>query len=764
MGKTGKDSVRQAADVRQDEVFDRLISLDLSTTDISYHRKCFQNYTSKTNLASVVSRRQKQASEPQEAAALLDKTVLPATPITRAVRNPVDWNLCIVCQRLSHKKDRNLQNIMTKDCVNNLKAAAELRRDDVMLLRIAGLDVIASEAQYHNSCLATYVSKTNLGKFSKPKEKKIASTSSERNEKEVYNDAFKKLTNSIESDLLQNGKAFLLSSLLDMFKSYLPEEYSNTSFRSDSLRSKLLKHYGDRIAIQSQYGQGKSSIVLSSKITLNDAIKAATKLKEQLKESQIDCDSEFDILDTDERDIKSLIHSAVGCLRKEMEKMTSKDYYPNAAETSLEHSEKFVPSLLYTAMLWLIDDKAYDTADPNYEPTEQIKRRSLAMAECAIYNSRKIFTPLHLGLATQLHHENGKSSIVDALNANGFSISYDELRKFITAASKHEIAKSEDGIYVPDGIIYISDGGQLIHEGDDDVDINAETIDGKNTFHLMARVVFQNQQVSEQTLDSVHIPVGSDKSLKLTETECVKLTQSLPFEKPKQRQEPNRKTNAVELLNSIDCHDFDCKDIAWVLLRCMSRGVIPSDFGIALPDQKVPFWTGFNSMLSEKTNTVTIASYAPVIESEPADMATVYTTMRKSKETAITLGQSHAIQTLDQQLYAIAQQVKWSMPNEMKENILRLGGFHTVCTFIACIGKIWGDGGLKDLLVDSNVYAESTVNLMLAGKQFHRAVPGITIAYECLTQLWLAAFFDWHQQQLSKDVLKWKSLKLSGNN
>ena len=120
-------------------------------------------------------------------------------------------------------------------------------------------------------------------------------------------------------------------------------------------------------------------------------------------------------------------------------------------------------------------------------------------------------------------------------------------------------------------------------------------------------------------------------------------------------------------------------------------------------------------MLSEKTNTVTIASYAPVIESEPADMATVYTTMRKSKETNVTLGQSHAIQTLDQHLYAVAQKVKWSMPNEMKEKILRLG-FLTICTFIACIGKICGDGGLKDLLVDSNVYAESTVNLMLAGK------------------------------------------------
>ena len=67
---------------------------------------------------------------------------------------------------------------------------------------------------------------------------------------------------------------------------------------------------------------------------------------------------------------------------------------------------------------------------------------------------------------------------------------------------------------------------------------------GKNTFHSMARVFLQNQQVNEQTSDSVNIPVGSDKSLKLTETECVKLTQSLSFEKPKQRPRPNRKTNA----------------------------------------------------------------------------------------------------------------------------------------------------------------------------------------------------------------------------
>ena len=170
------------------------------------------------------------------------------------------------------------------------------------------------------------------------------------------------------------------------------------------------------------------------------------------------------MLGTDITDHRRLIHSAVGGLRSEIAKIEGLDYYPNAAETSLEHSEKYVPSLLSSAMLWL---------------TEQVKRRSLAMAECAIYNSRKVITPLHLGLATQMHHENGKSSIVDALNANGFCVRYNELRKFIRAPSKHEVSRTGDGIYVPAGILPVSDGGHLIPEGDDNVDINAETTDGK---------------------------------------------------------------------------------------------------------------------------------------------------------------------------------------------------------------------------------------------------------------------------------------------
>jgi hypothetical protein len=56
--------------------------------------------------------------------------------------------------------------------------------------------------------------------------------------------------------------------------------------------------------------------------------------------------------------------------------------------------------------------------------------------------------------------------------------------------------------------------------------------------------------------------------------------------------------------------------------------------------------------------------------------------------------------------------------------------------FFSSIGKIWTDGGLRDLLVDSGVYAGNTaVGWLvgwLVGKEFNRAVRGLTLVFEAL--------------------------------
>jgi hypothetical protein len=52
--------------------------------------------------------------------------------------------------------------------------------------------------------------------------------------------------------------------------------------------------------------------------------------------------------------------------------------------------------------------------------------------------------------------------------------------------------------------------------------------------------------------------------------------------------------------------------------------------------------------------------------------------------------QVHSVQAFDQQLYAIAKQVEWAIPETFRNHTVRLGGFHTLSCYIAAIGKLWG--------------------------------------------------------------------------
>jgi hypothetical protein len=65
-------------------------------------------------------------------------------------------------------------------------------------------------------------------------------------------------------------KAFLMSRILEIYKSLLPKDVSE-NYQSTRLQCKLASYYGSSITIQPQRGQGMSSIVFSSSLTIADA-------------------------------------------------------------------------------------------------------------------------------------------------------------------------------------------------------------------------------------------------------------------------------------------------------------------------------------------------------------------------------------------------------------------------------------------------------------------------------------------------------------
>ena len=116
-----------------------------------------------------------------------------------------------------------------------------------------------------------------------------------------------------------------------------------------------------------------------------------------------------------------------------------------------------------------------------------------------------------------------------------------------------------------------------------------------------------------------------------------------------------------------------------------------------------------------------MVEYAPIVDAKHSDMSTVYTVMEKCTEMSHALGRSFSVQTMDQQLYCIAKQVMWHLSDEFNNHTMRLGGFHTQYCFISSIGQLWGDAGLRDILLDNGVYASATVDQMLSGEQYKRA-------------------------------------------
>ena len=77
--------------------------------------------------------------------------------------------------------------------------------------------------------------------------------------------------------------------------------------------------------------RGKSSIVLSSQITLQEAIRAATSLKNHIKATISDTTPLLDITEGSASSEMSVLHSAVGILKSEIASLEENEDYPDSS-------------------------------------------------------------------------------------------------------------------------------------------------------------------------------------------------------------------------------------------------------------------------------------------------------------------------------------------------------------------------------------------------------------------------------------------------
>ena len=378
----GRDTLFDVINKRQDDVYRRLYdefnSLSLvPVNEIKYHRSCYKAYTSKRNLQWFVS------DVPESSNTSNDASV--STMKTRSKTLPqINWDYCIFCRQKAIKKDRKFNRIENSERVKYILNAAR-SKFHYDLLSLLTVDDVQEKAQYHSACIANYLLKWK-------KDHSADNYSTIKNESE-HDIAFKKFLDILHRDLFENKKAFTMSSLLDQCCSMLPEDLS-TKYSTDKLQTRLQNHYGITIVIESQKGQGQSNIVFSSSISAADDIRAASKLKADLKFSEVEA-SFVDVPDMQEDQI---LHDAAKVLRGSLHTVEiSKDFYPSPSDLSHHRSLQFIPPSLMTFLSWLVDDNCFHIESDYNTLSHDKVRKFIAVAEMIISLHKNNFTPFNLG-------------------------------------------------------------------------------------------------------------------------------------------------------------------------------------------------------------------------------------------------------------------------------------------------------------------------------------------------------------------------------
>ncbi|KAI0208184.1 hypothetical protein LSAT2_007131, partial [Lamellibrachia satsuma] len=98
----------------------------------------------------------------------------------------------------------------------------------------------------------------------------------------LYDTAPYSLIEELDNDFMFNKKALLLSTLVQRYKVLLPADIDGKNYKSPRLQSLLEKDHGSEVSFLVQHGQGQSTVVLCSTITVGAATHAAGSLKQEL--------------------------------------------------------------------------------------------------------------------------------------------------------------------------------------------------------------------------------------------------------------------------------------------------------------------------------------------------------------------------------------------------------------------------------------------------------------------------------------------------
>uniref|UniRef100_UPI00358DF722 uncharacterized protein n=1 Tax=Myxine glutinosa TaxID=7769 RepID=UPI00358DF722 len=331
--------------------------------------------------------------------------------------------------------------------------------------------------------------------------------------------------------------------------------------------------------------------------------------------------------------------------------------------------------------------------------------------------------PKHLSLAMTVRHLSGSAQLISLLNGFGYCVSNSVVLNHDTALANQELHRGQDAL---PSIIQAGKHVTLVWDNND---FGEETLSGRGTTHNTNGIIIQRPSQSHEVVQPAPVTTVKRTQERSMQPPAVNLATYYGGKKegpaPFATSVPLDRATYFPLLQ----HPKTI-DLAYHITKYNIDGTLPS-------------WTGFNQLLScVEVPPKSVIGYLPVIDATPTEMNTVLTILQRSVQIADKLQLEAVVIVVDQAIYCKAQLIRWKNAQFMKRLVIRLGAFHTAMSFLGCIGKRFRDGGLQDILVESEIVAVGSVNGVFSGKHYNRAVRAHKLMSDAMQQMLLDAYFE----------------------
>lgn len=384
------------------------------------------------------------------------------------------------------------------------------------------------------------------------------------------------------------------------------------------------------------------------------------------------------------KDAERIIVTAAKLIMADIrEKEYDTSYYPTHTDIVCPEEKEWLPNHLKMFLEVLIKS--------------QIKQNSIGQSIIYATRPRTVIPPIPFGLGVEMDHVFGSKWLINELYRLGFSISYDEVTRFKQSVIEDTDATELAGSFAK---------GTFTQFVADNVDHNVCSLDGKGTFHGMGVIstsvnstdplIDQNKQIRRQ---------NTNKALEVVKNRGIDLVQYIA---PHKSGLSDVIFKPICQLQSPQCVlPSASTDLLWHTARLFDAGNRPS-------------WSGFmQTTISGEYPGKARVCLLPIINLNPSDESCVYSTLLFVKDQCKLYDGLTPCITFDQPLWLKATEI---IKAKSLQIVCRLGGFHTMMSFLGSIGTMMKGSGLSECL--ETIYGANAVKHMMSGKALSRALRG----------------------------------------